>query len=147
MKNPRLIPYLLVIIQLICITYIILSGPLLTQQSIFLLLESIGIILGFWSIVVMKLDNLRIPPVVYTNTKLRTMGPYKLTRHPMYTAVLLVCIPLTVSEINGYRIIACMILVIDLWIKIEMEEKQLLKKFPEYAEYKRKTYKILPFLY
>lgn len=106
-----------------------------------------GIVLGIWAIVVMGTDNVNIPPDVMMDAHLVEEGPYKVIRHPMYTAIFLVVIPLVTTTYTFDRLVALGILIIDLILKIRYEENQLTAKFNEYAAYRRRTNRVIPFIW
>jgi protein-S-isoprenylcysteine O-methyltransferase Ste14 len=86
-------------------------------------------------------------PVPLQTAELRTRGIYSLIRHPMYFSVLLFVTGFTLYEGAYYSFILNIVVFIFLAVKIKFEEKQLVKKFPEYKAYQYKTKKILPFIY
>ena len=55
--------------------------------------------------------------------------------------------PLVISYYSPLRLIILLILVINLLIKIQYEEKILLKNLKGYKAYKIKTYKLIPFIF
>ncbi len=76
-----------------------------------------------------------------------TSGPYRLLRHPMYTAVLLFTGGLSIDYLNWEKVIIWLILLIVLIIKLHWEERMLKQQFPEYPSYQQKSFKLVPYLY
>ena len=75
-------------------------------------------------------------------------GPYRLLRHPIYTGFLLMYLgpALITCELHG--LIAVLIVVFAYWRKIGIEETALEGAFGErFAEYRRKTWALLPLVY
>lgn len=74
-------------------------------------------------------------------------GPYAFTRHPIYSGILfgLVGAVILQGEIRG--IIALLFLFVALHVKISKEEKFMKQLFPGYADYAKKTKKIIPLVY
>ena len=74
-------------------------------------------------------------------------GPYKLIRHPLYAGVLLL---LWVSIIGHWKILTVLIGLIDtvgiIW-RINLEERLLRERYPEYADYASRTKKVIPYIY
>lgn len=139
----------LVSVQLFILLYLFLTGPVVTNNIFLLLLESFGVFLGLWAIQVMRtISVLNLRPEVKKGSTLVTSGPYAFIRHPMYASVLLVAFSLILNYPALPRIIAGIILLIDLIIKINFEEKFLEEHFGEkYISYKKKTYKLIPNIY
>ena len=65
----------------------------------------------------------------------------------MYASVLLVTLMLVINNFTLLRIIFWLVLLIDLHFKFLYEEKILLKKYSEYADYKNNTKRLIPFIY
>jgi protein-S-isoprenylcysteine O-methyltransferase Ste14 len=147
MFKEKIYPYLLVFIQLSCLVYIAVSGPVFAKGMNGILIESAGIFLAVVAVFTMKPGNANITPRIRRNGVLVTSGPYRLIRHPMYLAQVIAVLPLVVDYFSWYRLAAIVILTIDLLFKIVYEEKRLLNHFPDYAEYAKKTKKLIPGLY
>lgn len=82
------------------------------------------------------------------NQKLVDTGLYGIVRHPMYfaTIILFLTIPLILNSIISFIIF--LIYPILIIIRINNEEKVLLKELKGYTEYKKKVkYKLIPFIW
>jgi protein-S-isoprenylcysteine O-methyltransferase Ste14 len=143
----KLLHYLLVTIQFAGIFYFALSGTVFPQNTLVLILEAISVVLGFWAIIVMKLHTLSVLPSVKQGGQLCTSGPYRLLRHPMYTAVLLLLFALLQNDYTEIRLVVFLIVFIDLILKMNVEEKILIAHYSDYKNYMTKTKRIIPFLY
>lgn len=137
---------LLVLFQIILIILLGLSSKLNNANYIFLILVFFGLLLGFWAFWLFRNSKFRITPDVAEGAKLITQGPFKYIRHPMYSAVLLICLGLMLSNINVLSLVLYILLLIDLVIKINYEEKSLASNFSEYKDYLKKTKRIIPFI-
>jgi protein-S-isoprenylcysteine O-methyltransferase Ste14 len=114
-----------------------------TAQNILMV---IGLIVGLWAIVTMRL-KVSILPDVRDSQKLFTNGPYKYIRHPMYTAVLLITFAWVLQRFNIFSVCMWIILVLNLNLKLKFEESLLLRKFKKYSSYMKKTKRLIPFIY
>ena len=105
LPDMRISPKSLVLVgaQLVCLAYLLVSGPWLASIG-WVWLEIIGLYLGAWAIYTMKLRNLRIAPEVARGARLVTTGPYRFIRHPMYSAVLLITVSLVLSRFTIARL-------------------------------------------
>jgi protein-S-isoprenylcysteine O-methyltransferase Ste14 len=103
--------------------------------------------IGVWAFSVMGIGNINISPLVKQGVVLVTRGPYRLIRHPMYLAVLLVVWPLIIDSFSFLRIAAGLILTIDLITKMLFEEGLLKKQFVEYEAYMKTTKRLIPLIF
>jgi protein-S-isoprenylcysteine O-methyltransferase Ste14 len=103
--------------------------------------------IGIWALTVMGIGNMNISPLVKQGAVLVTRGPYRLIRHPMYLAVLLVIWPLIIDHFSLLRITAGFVLTTSLIIKMLFEEGLLRKQFQEYQSYMRNTKRLIPFIF
>jgi protein-S-isoprenylcysteine O-methyltransferase Ste14 len=81
------------------------------------------------------------------NHQLIQSGIYKVIRHPIYLGLLLLFIGNAII-VGDYRgIIAIVIVFVSFWIKLKKEEKLLAETFGnQYAEYKKQTKALIPYL-
>ena len=148
MHNRSLIKSLLfVAIQFACLGLIALTGPLIPSHTILLILELLGLGLGIWAILAMRIGNFNIIPDPLSRTKLVTTGPYSFIRHPMYLALLVTTLPLVLSNFDILRLGIWLILLIDLILKLDYEENLLVVELAGYDQYVQKTYRLIPLLY
>jgi protein-S-isoprenylcysteine O-methyltransferase Ste14 len=74
-------------------------------------------------------------------------GPYRMVRHPIYTGLVLALVgtAVAIGEWRGVLAVGC-VMIGFLW-KIHVEESLMAGTFPEYAEYRRRTAALIPFIY
>lgn len=139
--------HLLVWLQLGLFLALIWTHTWLARGIPWRLLELAGVLFGLWALAVMGLGQLRIHPEVADHAALRTHGPYRWVRHPMYTSVLTVAGALTLDAPSFLRAGLFAALAAVLVIKLGREEIMLAEKFPDYAAYARRTKRMLPGLW
>ena len=147
MQKVQIESYILVTIQFFCavtLIYLAFSFPL-TLITVILLTIAVGI--GIWSILIMQVGNFTVTPIPKQDAKLIMAGPYRFMRHPMYTAVILAMLGLAIQIHSMTSYIIWTVLVIDLLIKLRFEEKLLVEKFSEYKEYMKRTKRLVPRLW
>ncbi len=135
-----------VVIQFGCIIYLIINSQVSSFNLMPLLLLSLSLIIGSFALINMRLDNLNIIPALKKQHKLTTHGIYRFIRHPMYTSVLLLSSGLMLSNTHPISQLVMLILIIDLILKSNLEERLLNKRFKQYKNYKNNTGRFLPFL-
>jgi len=138
---------LLVIIQFSCLLYLVLFTKNM-GSGIFLTIQIIGFSLALWSVFVMGIGRFNIQPEVKKEALLITKGPYKVLRNPMYSGLILFFGATVIETLDIINISVFVILIIVLLSKIRLEEKYLSQKFgSSYNEYKKKSYRLFPFIF
>ena len=107
-------------------------------------LLGLAVALGLWTLVYNRPGNFNIRPEPKAAGQLVTGGPYRLVRHPMYVAVLLVAAAEVFSYGDTWKALAWAALLAVLWLKSEVEEAALRGKYPEYAAYAAKVGRFVP---
>ncbi len=135
-----------VIIQFSCIIYLILNARFENLALLEYLLLATAAIIGLMAVINMQVRNLNILPTLKDRHQLITYGIYRYIRHPMYSSVLLLCVALTLSNAHYVAQIVLLVLVLDLILKSNLEERLLIQRFDAYQRYKSKTGRFMPFL-
>ncbi len=110
-----------------------------------------GIALTAWSagtLGVLELAGVRPPAkAVASTTALRSDGPYRLVRHPIYFAWLLLV--WSVPVMNGTRLSFAVISTLYLVVAVPFEERSLVALFgPSYTQYQAKVRaRMIPYIY
>ena len=86
-----------------------------------------------------------IAPEVGGDRRLRTQGPYAVTRHPIYTGLLGMILGTALLAGLGQAILAVVAGLIVFSVKIHAEERLLLLNFPdEYPAYRQRVPQLVP---
>ena len=86
-----------------------------------------------------------VAPEVGGDRRLRTEGPYAVTRHPIYTGLLGMILGTALLAGLGQAILAVLASLIVFLVKIHAEEQLLLANFPdEYPAYRERVPRIIP---
>jgi protein-S-isoprenylcysteine O-methyltransferase Ste14 len=87
-------------------------------------------------------------PAVKEEHKLRTSGPYGVTRHPIYTGMLAMLLGTGLLTGSGRWLVAFPVFVVLVEIKLHIEERLMLAEFPDdYPRYRRQVPQLVPGLH
>lgn len=103
--------------------------------------------LAVWAGLALNNSRLSILPEIKEGAQFVQSGPYRLIRHPMYTALLLFFIPTAVNSGNALVPFIFVLLLFTLISKMKYEETMLLHHFSGYQNYSQKTYYLIPYIY
>ena len=138
---------LLILLQAASFLYIVFFGPLFATNKLLLFLQFISILIimdAFWE---MRRTSFYRVPDVGKQKELVTSGIYKFIRNPMYLAELLFAWVLVVVQYSIPRLFASLVLLIVLVLKIYYEENLLKKNFKSFAAYKKRSWRLIPFIF
>jgi protein-S-isoprenylcysteine O-methyltransferase Ste14 len=85
--------------------------------------------------------------VIQEKHQLVETGPYAYIRHPLYSGLVLMLMGTTLYLGRKAWIILFPCWLFGFYFKSQMEERLLTKTFPAYAEYKRRTKALIPFIW
>ncbi len=99
---------------------------------------------GAWALLSMGADT-RVHPVPDTSTPLHTHGLYAWIRHPMYLAVLLACLGVTLASGRALALGALLCLAVVLGVKSRFEDRLLAAKFgAQFTDYAARVPALIP---
>jgi protein-S-isoprenylcysteine O-methyltransferase Ste14 len=136
-----------VIIQFSAIIFILVSGPVWSSKYYLFIPELLGISLVFWAVWIMRKSVLSVMPDPQIGAKLIENGAYRFIRHPMYSALFLVLIPLVINQFTWLRFVVLILFGINQILKMIYEEQLLKNHWPGYVDYVKKTWRLIPYLY
>ncbi|MEO5596371.1 MAG: isoprenylcysteine carboxylmethyltransferase family protein [Lysobacteraceae bacterium] len=108
----------------------------------------LGLALRLWSIVTLG-RFFTVQVSIASDHQLVQRGPYRVLRHPSYTGALLELLGFALCIGNWLTLLVMLLptLAVFAW-RIRIEEAALLEAFPDnYAEYARRTWRLIPLVY
>lgn len=149
--NPKTLGQLWVTLQFgvlfalaaLCLLELPQSSPGLASLGLWLA----SAVLGLCTLWVNRPGNFNIRPEPHPDGHLVQDGPYRWVRHPMYGAVLLLAAGAAAWLVNFVGGLLWVVLLVVLIAKANLEEQWLLAHFPDYAKYRRRTWRLLPWIY
>lgn len=137
---------LLVFAQVVLIILLLFASQPTNHQWYIWLVKMIGVAFGLWAIITMG-RHINISPKLKENAPLRTSGPYRFVRHPMYLALMVFCAAYVLNDFSIHTLSLWFALLLVLGIKVHYEERILKARFPDYQNYAQKTKRIIPFIF
>ena len=107
------------------------------------LLSFAGLLLMFFAFRALG-KAIQVAPEPRPDARLVTRGIYTRLRHPIYTAIVIVTVGLFLRKPTLLVGVATAVVIAFLAVKVRIEERLLLARYPEYAAYKARTWGILP---
>ncbi len=92
-------------------------------------------------------DKLTAMPAPVDDAVLHRHGPFAVVRHPIYTGVILGFLGLAVKGANPLAVLLAAALIPFFYAKSGYEERLLVERFPDYADYQRTVpHRLIPWL-
>ena len=88
--------------------------------------------------------SLTATPVPTERATLRTSGPYRWVRHPIYTGVLLIVAAMAVRSGSVFGLALGALTIAFFHVKASWEEQRLTERFDAYADYAAVTPRFIP---
>lgn len=79
--------------------------------------------------------------------ELRSNGVYALARHPLYGGLIVATLGWTIFRLSPWGLITWLVLSVFFDRKASREETWLAAKYPEYANYQKRSKKLIPWIY
>jgi protein-S-isoprenylcysteine O-methyltransferase Ste14 len=108
-----------------------------------LALSAAGLLLMFAALSSLR-EVVQVAPEPRAGGYLVTRGVYSRFRHPIYTAILILVVGLFLRKPTILIALAGMLVFVFLMIKVRVEERLLVVRYPEYVEYRRRAWGIVP---
>lgn len=129
----------------IAILYLLLSGNFFSLSPFVIAGQLLAVAFSAWARRSFQGEQFSIQAEPIDGPMLRT-GPYQAIRHPMYASALLLIWSSVFGHLSLVTTIIGFIVTCVIAVRIVTEDQFLRLHFPEYAEYARKTKRIIPFV-
>jgi len=92
-------------------------------------------------------ENLSVFPHPKPDAVLVETGAYRMVRHPIYAGLIIGAAGWALLNVSLITLIYAGLLFVFFDIKSRREEEQLTRAFPEYAAYRARVHRLIPFIY
>ena len=121
------------------------TDDLFSSSVIAIAAQLLAVAVTVWARRSFPRNSFRVDATPSAETVIRR-GPYRLIRHPMYSAALLFIWAAVLSHLSLWSITIGTVVTIIVALRVVFEERFLRNRYPEYAAYAKVTKAILPFL-
>lgn len=142
----KLISILGVVVMIGALVGLYKIGVLFTAQPIAIALQLIAIALMVWARVTFGRRSFHAAANP-TAGGLVTTGPYRIIRHPIYTAACLFGWGSIVTYWSLVSVAFGILLLLGALLRMICEEQLIKQKYPEYVEYAKVTKRMVPYLF
>ncbi len=133
-------------IALLGVFFLIDKNHIFSKNPIAIIIQLCSLVLMIWARFTFGLRSFHATANT-TKGELVTNGPYRWFRHPIYAAIIYFFLATVISypfiETVGAVILICG----GLFVRMVLEEKFLNEEYVEYAEYSKRTKRIIPFVF
>ena len=133
-------------VALIGVFYLVDKNYIFSKNPISIIIQSCAVGLMIWARLTFGIRSFNAT-ANDTTGKLVTNGPYHFLRHPIYASLIYFFISCIISFPFIETIIAVSLIIVGLFVRMILEEKSLLVAYDDYAEYSKKTKRIIPFVF
>lgn len=141
----KLISRFALLILVIAILYLLISGRLLSWSPFVIAGQLSAIALSIWARRSFQKGQFSIHAEPGEGPLL-SVGPYRFIRHPMYAAAMLLVWASILGHLSSITIVVGLIITGAIAIRIVTEEQFLRARYSDYAEYSRKSKRIIPLI-
>lgn len=136
----------LVAIQFLMIFAILIPKRSVEVTTLWWILPLIASITALWIFTHNRVGNFNITPEIRQNAKLIVTGPYQFVRHPMYSSLILFMFGIVLHWFSFINLVFLFIMTASLSLKAFREEKLWFVFDDSYADYKKRTTMIIPYI-
>jgi protein-S-isoprenylcysteine O-methyltransferase Ste14 len=130
----------------VCIFWLAFQKALLGAGPVTIAIQVIAVLLMIWARLTFGRRSFHAAANP-TSGGLVTRGPYRFLRHPIYSAVLYFVWAGIAAHPSRSGILLALLASALLGVRMLAEERLLFEMYPEYAEYARRTARVLPFIF
>jgi len=119
----------------------------LIRDVIGLVLTALGLLFSIWARRTLG-TNWSANPTIKEGHELIQSGPYRWIRHPIYTGILLAVLGGNLADARIRDVYIFALVLTMLLLKLRVEERLLVRQFPEaYIPYRKRTKALIPFVF
>jgi protein-S-isoprenylcysteine O-methyltransferase Ste14 len=141
-KSLSIIGFFILVLSIVAL---LTRGTLVAGNAILIGVQGAAVLLMIWARLTFGRRSFHAAATP-TEGGLITSGPYKFIRHPIYAAILYFIWAGVITHLSIVDIVLVFIGTLGVAIRVYAEERLIIVRYPEYAEYAKRTKRVIPFL-
>jgi protein-S-isoprenylcysteine O-methyltransferase Ste14 len=125
---------------------LVLAGAVVSANLVVLALQMMAVGLMIWARVTFGRRSFHAAAQP-TGGGIVTNGPYRFVRHPIYASVCLFAWACGLGHLSVIALGMAAVVTVGAALRMLLEERLLRQQYPEYAEYARRTKRMVPYLF
>lgn len=128
------------------LAFLVFTNRFFSHSPIVIAIQVAGVLLVAWARVAFGVRSLHAGSNP-TAGGLVTTGPYRYVRHPIYAGAFVILAGVLVGHHDVETAIAIGLAGAALAVRIVAEERAVVRRYPAYADYAKRTKRIIPWLF
>jgi protein-S-isoprenylcysteine O-methyltransferase Ste14 len=143
--RSKLMSVIAFIVLVLAVAGLVLQHSLFARNTIGIAVQVLAVLLILWARFTFGRRSFHFAANP-TEGDLVTTGPYRFFRHPIYSAVLYFLWIGVLSHLSAESFLLALIATAAIVVRMLMEERLLIKRYPEYKAYAARTKRVIPFV-
>jgi protein-S-isoprenylcysteine O-methyltransferase Ste14 len=144
--NSKLMSIIAFIGLVLAVAGLVMQQSLFARNEIGIAVQVLAVLLILWARLTFGRRSFHFAANP-TEGGLVTTGPYRFLRHPIYSAVLYFLWIGVLSHLSAESLMLALIATAAIVVRMLIEERLLVKRYPEYKSYAARTKRIIPFVF
>ena len=144
--SPKLLSLIALGVAVAALVVLVLEKSLVAREPIAMGVQIAAVLFFLWARLTMGWRSFHATANPLESARLVTTGPYGLVRHPIYVALWVFAWAGVADHLSVLTAAMGLVIAAGLFARMLLEEALLRERFPEYADYARRTKRIVPFV-
>jgi protein-S-isoprenylcysteine O-methyltransferase Ste14 len=127
------------------LAFLVFTKRFFSPSPVVMAIQIAGVLVVVWARLTFGMRSLHVGSNA-TEGGLVTTGPYRYVRHPIYAGALVILAGVLVAHHDVETLIAAGCVAAALVVRMVAEERAVVRTYPEYASYAKRTKRIIPWV-